>query len=121
MTSTILIEALEIDAIVGVYDFERENRQRLLVSVAMDADFSLAAESDDLAHTINYAEVSERIEVLTLELKPQLLEFLAERICQMLFRDYPIQKIELTLKKPDILHNANAVGVKVVRLRSESE
>jgi 7,8-dihydroneopterin aldolase/epimerase/oxygenase len=119
MTDRIIIQELEIDAIVGVYDFERENRQRLLVDLIMDSDFRQAGQSDDLNDTVNYASVAEQITQLTLDLQPQLLEFLAERICQMLFQCYPIQRIELTLKKPDILSNARSVGVHVIRHRQD--
>lgn len=119
MTDRIIIQGLHIDAIVGVYDFERENHQRLLVDLVMDSDFSRASQSDELSDTINYAEVAELIGKLTLELRPQLLETLAERICQMLFQRYPVTRIDLTLKKPDILHHADAVGVQVIRQRQE--
>lgn len=115
MTDKIIIKGLTLNTIVGVYDFERENRQRLVVDLELDTDFSQAAASDELSDTINYAQVAEDIEALSNKLKPQLLEYLAEHICQHLFSQYAITRVDLTLTKPDILTNAQGVGVRVIR------
>ena len=58
---TITIKDLSVLCRIGVPDQERANPQRLLITVEMSGDFSRAAQSDDIAHTINYYDVSQRI------------------------------------------------------------
>lgn len=70
MTDSVLIEGLAVEAIIGVYDWEREVSQRLLVDLEMAWDNRAPAASDDVSDALNYALVSERVSDYLVELAP---------------------------------------------------
>ena len=57
----VFIEALEIDALIGIYDWERRIRQTLVFDLEMGFDNRIPAASDDIALTLNYKDVSKRL------------------------------------------------------------
>ena len=120
MSDLIRIVDLDVMARIGVPDEERAEPQRLLISVDMSCDpFSRAAETDNLAWTINYFEVAERIKSVTAQRPRKLLETLAEDLAFDLLKTFPIKKIALEIKK-FILPEAKYVSVVIERPQPES-
>lgn len=117
MNDVILIEDLTVQMVIGVHQWERAVCQSVIINAKLYCDFGKALYEDDLAHTINYQKVCEDIESVCQKNSPKLLEYLAGQILQKLFEDYPINKIELCLKKPHAIHNAQNVGIVVVQDR----
>ncbi|MDO5651918.1 MAG: dihydroneopterin aldolase [Moraxella sp.] len=115
--NTVFIKDLTIDTMVGVYDWERAIKQRLIIDVELSCDMNAAFISDDVADAINYKSVCEDIERLCHEYQAKLLERLANGIIEYLFEHYPCTKISLSIKKPNAIKNA-VVGVNVVRTKS---
>ena len=58
---TIRIKGLEIFAYHGVNPEEKENGQKFILDIAMQADISRAAQTDDLNETVNYAAVRKTV------------------------------------------------------------
>jgi dihydroneopterin aldolase len=118
MSDLIRVIDLEVFARIGVSDAERRQAQRLLVSLEMSADsFSHAAGTDNLAWTINYADVVERVRQLATKRSRKLLETLAEEIAFELLRTSAIKKITLEIKK-FVLPDAQYVSVKIERAQA---
>lgn len=84
----------------GVLETEKQTGQPFLVDVTLYTDFSKAAESDQVEHTINYAEVAEVIRQILTGPSLDLIETLAEQIAQALLSSFPLQALELTVHKP---------------------
>lgn len=105
----------------GVFEREREKGQTFLVDVTLGIDTRKAAATDDLADTVNYGEVSEKI-VALIEGEPvNLIETLVSRMADMCL-EYPlVEEVEVTLHKPDapITVPFEDVTVTVVRTREE--
>lgn len=115
----IYIEGLEVLALIGVYDWERQDKQRLLVDVELSADLSLAASTDDVNNTLNYALVAQNISEYAAQSKFNLIESLASHMADRLFQCFPmLQAVRLKLSKPDILANANNVAVEFFKDRT---
>jgi len=118
MSDLIRIIDLEIFANIGVPDAERREVQRLLVSLEISIDsFSHAAGTDNLAWTINYADVTEHIKHVAAKRARKLLETLAEEIAFDLLKTFPIKKITLEIKK-FVLPDARYFSVKIERAHS---
>jgi dihydroneopterin aldolase len=111
------IEGLEVFSLIGVYDWEREAKQRLVVDMVLYADLSLAALTDNVADTINYAEVASSVALTAKDSSFELIEALAGAMIKQLFAQFSIRKISLKLSKPDILDNAQNVAVELTRER----
>ncbi|KAA0011699.1 dihydroneopterin aldolase [Billgrantia pellis] len=111
----VLIESLEVETVIGVYDWERTIRQRLTLDLELATDIRPAAADDDLALTLDYAAISQRIAHFADEHAFSLVETFAERLAQALLAEFPIPWLRLTLRKPGAVPAAAAVGVRIER------
>lgn len=112
--SYVLIEQLGIDASIGVFDWEREVKQRLLLDLRIKVDMHKAGQSDAIDDALSYAEVSEQLTAWVQAKHHDLLEYLAEQLLQRLYESYPeIEKVELSIRKPGAVPQAKAVGVEL--------
>ena len=113
----VLVQGLSLDASIGVFEWEKQIKQRLIFDLELVCDFSKASQSDDIHDAVNYAQVCEEIETLVSLKHYQLLAFLAEQICGHLFECFKVSGIYLTIYKPDAVPKTSSVGVKVFRQR----
>jgi dihydroneopterin aldolase len=111
----IFLNDLKIDTIIGIYDWERKTLQTLGFDLEMDWDIRQAANSDDIADTLDYGAISETIVTFVEASRYQLIETLAEDLCALLLKEYPIPKLKLTLSKPVALHGNNIAKIVLER------
>lgn len=111
----VLIEGLSVETVIGVYDWERSIRQRLVLDLEMASDIRLAAAGDDLDKTLNYAAISTRIGEFAEASNFGLVETFAERLAALLREEFAIPWLRMTLRKPGAVANATAVGVCIER------
>ncbi|MBE9533283.1 MAG: dihydroneopterin aldolase [Proteobacteria bacterium] len=111
----IFLNNLDIDTIIGIYDWERETLQTLSFDLEMDWDISKAAKSDDIADTLDYGAIATSIVTFVEASRYQLIETLAEDLCALLLNNYPIPKLKLTLSKPVALHGQNTARIVIER------
>ena len=115
MTDRVLIEGLAVDAVIGVYDWERGISQRLLIDLELAWDNRVPGESDDLTHALDYAAVCDAVIAHFRGHQPQLLEVAAEALAGKLREDFGVPWLRLTIRKPGILPQARSVGVSIER------
>jgi len=113
----VFIEALEIETVIGIYDWERKVRQPLLFDVEMGFDNRVPAASDAIADTLNYKAVSKRLIAFVSESSFQLVETLAERCAALILEEFGVSHVRIKLSKPGAVRGARAVGVIVERSR----
>jgi dihydroneopterin aldolase len=111
----LFISQLSVDTSVGVFEWEHQVLQRVLIDVEAECDFSSAEVSDNIKDAISYAEVSETIVAVCTSKHHQLLEHMAARICDELFDTYAISALTLSIAKPGAVLQAGSVGIKVKR------
>lgn len=111
----IFIEQLEVSSVIGIYDWEREIRQRLCLDIEMAVDLRAAACSDTIDDTVSYSEVAARVTALVENSQFQLLEALAEAVAQLILREFAVSWLKLTVHKPGAVANAGSVGVRIER------
>lgn len=108
----IIIKDLEVFYHVGVPDEERAQPQRLLITVEMEHDFSAAAKNDDLAKTIDYFAVSQRLLKFGKDRNWKLIEKLAVDIAMVVVREFQASAVTVEVKK-FIIPEAEFVAVRV--------
>jgi dihydroneopterin aldolase len=113
----VFIEALEIEALIGIYDWERRIRQPLLFDIEMAFDNRKPAASDDIADTLDYKAISKRLIQFVSESSFGLVETLAEKCCAIVIEEFGVQHVRLKLSKPGAVRGAKAVGVILERSR----
>lgn len=111
----IFLKGLTIETVIGIYDWEREIRQTLIIDLEMATDIRKAAETDDIAYTLDYKAVSKRIIGFVEESSFQLVETLAEKITQILIQEFGVQWVRLTLNKRGAISGASDVGILIER------
>lgn len=112
------IQGLTVHALIGVFEFERHAKQRLILDVDMVTDLQLAASTDNVKNTIDYGKVAQRLVELADGSSYFLLEALAKEMLDMIFAEFNPQKITLTVNKPDILKEAVNVAISMTRERT---
>lgn len=114
----IFLNELYFQSLIGVYEYERVGPTQLRADIVLHADLSQAAHSDSLEDTIDYAMVAQKVAQVGANHQFQLLEALGGKIIEAIFDHFPVQKIELTLSKSNIVENCQSVGIRVVQERS---
>lgn len=111
----ILIEALKVDTVIGVYDWERTIVQSLSLDLSLATDIRPAAANDDLRLTLDYAAICQRIQQFANDHQFALVETFAERLAECLRREFPIKWLRLTVRKPGAVPQAASVGLEIIR------
>ncbi|WP_296207789.1 dihydroneopterin aldolase [Psychrobacter sp. UBA3480] len=117
-SDVVFIKGLKVEAVIGVYDWERAITQPLLIDIALETDISRAAVSDDVSDALSYKEVCDDVSEWCKEIQAKLLEHLAGQISDKIFAKYDCQKITLSIAKPTAIAQADAVGVQITRYAS---
>ncbi|TML33218.1 MAG: dihydroneopterin aldolase [Actinobacteria bacterium] len=118
MPGTITLTGLRARGHHGVYDFERVQGQDFVVDVSLDVDLDPAARTDDVAHTVHYGQLADRlVEVLTGE-PVNLIETLADRLATACLADPRVLAATVTVHKPQAPIDHDFVDVAVTLRRS---
>ena len=118
----ILIEGLEFYGFHGVPDAEQTVGHRYVVDAQMGVDTRRAAHSDDVADTVNYAQVASTLLEIGAASQFRLLERLAAQMAAAVFARFaPVQSITLRVRKvlPPMNAIVAAVGVEITRRRTD--
>lgn len=101
MSDVIRVTNLAIYARHGVFAAEQEIGQRFYLDIAVETDLAAAARSDDIADTINYADLVATVTAAFTERTERLLETLAERVAARVLSDFPrATAVEIAIRKP---------------------
>ncbi|MDP4910815.1 MAG: dihydroneopterin aldolase [SAR86 cluster bacterium] len=111
----VYIEGLRVDTVIGVYDWERTIQQTVVIDLQMTTDIALAARDDDLAFTLDYGAIADRVTAFVAASRFQLLESLAEAIASLVLAEFAVDTVKLKIGKPGAVSNATDVGVIIKR------
>jgi dihydroneopterin aldolase len=111
----IFLNNLQIETIIGIYDWERVTPQTLTFDLEMDWDIKPSAASDDIEHTLDYGAVAETIVTFVQANHFFLIEKLAEEVSALLLEQFNIPKLKLSLSKPVNLHGQNTARIVIER------
>ncbi len=114
----VFIQGLKIDCVIGIYDWERKIRQDITLDIEMSTDIKVASETDHIDQTLDYKAVSKRLIEFVQGSEFQLVETLAEKITQIIIKEFGVEKVKLTLNKGEAVTGANGVGVIIERSRA---
>ena len=111
----VYIRDLEIDTVIGIYDWERKIKQTIRIDLEMGTDIRRAAETDAIEDTLNYKAVAKRIISYVEETQPELVETLAENIAAIVMNEFDVPWLRLTLGKPGAVRRSREVGIVIER------
>ena len=111
----IFINDLTVETVIGIYDWEREIKQRVIFDIEMAGDCAKAAATDAVEDTLNYKAVSKRVIGFVEKSEFQLVETLAERVAQLIREEFSVPWVRLRANKRGALRGAVDVGVIIER------
>ncbi|MDX1481778.1 MAG: dihydroneopterin aldolase [Woeseiaceae bacterium] len=114
----IYLTGLQIETIVGIWDWERQIPQTVVIDLEMGADIARAAKTDDIEDTLNYKQVAKRVQALVEEGRFQLVETMAESVAQVILDEFDVSWVQVRVNKPGAIRGARDVGVIIERSRA---
>src|SRR5690554_3984358 len=112
---TVSIVGLKIDATIGIFDWEQDILQPLVLELNMRWDNAKAAQSGSINDVLDYAAVSEAVTTLVLSRPWGLIEEVAEAVAALVQTAFKVAGISVTVEKPTAVSAATSVGVTIVR------
>ncbi|HEX8078904.1 MAG TPA: dihydroneopterin aldolase [Jatrophihabitans sp.] len=122
MIDRIALTGLRVRGHHGVFDFERADGQDFVVDVELEFDTRAAAASDQLSDTVHYGELAEALAAVIAGEPVNLLETVADRLCQVCLADSRVAAATVTVHKPQapIALSFSDVAVSIRRERAEA-
>jgi 7,8-dihydroneopterin aldolase/epimerase/oxygenase len=111
----IFLGGLEIDTVIGIYDWERTIKQTIALDIEMRFDIQKAAATDDITHALDYKTVSDRVVDFVEHSEFLLVETLIEEIAKLLLNEFTIPWVKITLNKKGAISRARDVGIIIER------
>lgn len=112
----VLVRGLSVDAFVGVHDFERENRQNLLIDIEID---TVANYADLVRETGSYVSYGDAVKFVKMQAASdrhiELVETWAEEIAEFVLRNELVARVQVTVLKTEIFAEAAGVGITIER------
>jgi len=107
----IRIEDLKLRTIVGIYEWEKENKQDIVINVEIEFDGTKAIETDDIADTIDYKSITKKIITMVEESEFNLIERIAGEAIKIIMENEKVQKASVRVDKPGALRFTDSVSV----------
>jgi len=117
----IYVEDLRINATIGIFDWEKKIKQEVSISYEIPHDNKKAAAADTIEATTDYKSITKAIIAFVENNKFELVETFAEKIAEMVIKDFNIEEIRLRVSKPGALRFSKDVGVIIERNKKSYE
>ncbi|GAA2630972.1 dihydroneopterin aldolase [Dactylosporangium fulvum] len=119
-TDRISLSGLTVRGNHGVFDFERRDGQDFVIDAVLELDLAPAAASDDVADTVHYGELAERLAEVVGGEPVNLIETLAQRLADVCLADPRVRVATVTVHKPQAPIPLQFADVAVTVRRSRS-
>ncbi|MEE9304572.1 MAG: dihydroneopterin aldolase [Thiotrichaceae bacterium] len=111
----VYIKDLRINALIGIYEWERRIRQPIRIDIEMGWDNRIPAKSDSIKDTLNYKSAAKLVGAYVEKSEFQLVETLSENIAALLLKEFNLPWVKITLGKPGAVTGSKEVGVIIER------
>jgi dihydroneopterin aldolase len=115
----IFLSGLTTECIIGIWDWERRVKQKIVIDLEMGADIRKAAASDAIEDTLDYKRVAKRLLAFVSESQFQLVETLTERIAEIVVGEFGVPWVKVRLNKQGAIRGSRDVGILIERRRED--
>jgi 2-amino-4-hydroxy-6-hydroxymethyldihydropteridine diphosphokinase len=113
----IILTGLKISCIIGIFDWERKQKQDILVDLKIPCDVRKASQKDSIADAVDYKKIAKTTIAFVEKSDFQLVETLAEKLSYLLMNAFQLTEIELSVSKPAAIRGSQNVGIKIHRVQ----
>lgn len=111
----IFLSGLTTECIIGIWDWERRVKQKIVLDLEMGADIRRAAATDHIDATLDYKRVAKRLLQFIGDSQFQLVETLAERIAELVITEFAVPWVRVRLNKQGAIRGSRDVGILIER------
>jgi 7,8-dihydroneopterin aldolase/epimerase/oxygenase len=115
----IFIDGLKTEAIIGIFDWERQVKQTVVIDLQICANVRKAASSDSIDDTLNYKRLAKRVIEFVEGSQFHLVETLAQSVAMLLLEEFAVEWLRLRLNKPGALRFSEGVGIVIERNKQD--
>jgi FolB domain-containing protein len=111
----VIIKNLLARGIIGVYDWERDKPQEILINITLYGDLRKAGDTDNIDDSINYKTIAKGAQSLAENCQRMTVEALSHDIASFCLETDGVQKVRVRIEKPGAVRFAESVGVEIER------
>jgi dihydroneopterin aldolase len=115
----IYLQDLRIEAVIGIWEWERRVRQIISLDLEMATDAKRAAATDEIGDALDYKAIAKRLVAVVEQSEFKLVETLAETLAKIVVTEFGVPWLRLTVSKPGAIEGSRNVGVVVERNASD--
>ena len=115
----IFLTGLTTECIIGIWDWERKVKQKVVIDLEMGADIRKAAASDHIDDTLDYKRVSKRVLQFVGDSQFQLVETMTEQIAMIIVTEFDVPWVKVRLNKQGAIRGSRDVGILIERRRED--
>ena len=109
------ITDLRLQCIIGINDWERTQKQDVIINIVLYADLKKPCRTDHLEDSVDYKEIKKEIIAMVENSSFNLIERLAEEITRICLAHQIVSATRIRVDKPGALRYAKSVGVEIIR------
>ncbi len=115
----IFLRELEIDAVIGIWEWERQVKQKVSIDLEIGTDVRGAALTDAVDDTVNYKNVAKRLIDFVGNSEFQLVESLADAVAEIVIKEFSVSWLKLSVAKPGAIQGSKTVGISIERTTAD--
>ncbi len=116
-TRHVFVRELEVLALIGIHQYEKNTRQKLLVSIDLTVQENDMAHGDNIKNVVCYEKIINMVREIVSSGHLNLVETLAETIAARSLENKLVLAARVRIEKPDAFEDARCVGVEIERIR----
>ena len=115
----IFLSALNVECIVGIWEWERRVKQNVVIDVELAADIRRAAATDHIDNTVDYKKLAKRLLAFVGESQFHLVETLTEKVAELIITEFQVPWVLVRVNKQGAIRGARDVGIQIERRASD--
>lgn len=116
----VFITNLTLDALVGVYEHEKVNPQKIIINIDLTVSEDKNSIEDKLIGVVCYETIVNKIKTIIAAGHVNLVETLAEKFADACLEDSRVIATRVRLEKPEAIAEAASVGIEIERSNPRS-
>lgn len=111
----IFLHGIETNCVVGVWEWEKQITQKIIVDLDMASDIAKSASTDELEDTLNYKAVAENVIEMLEASRFQLIETMAEEVAKLVMEKFSSPWVKVRINKGGAVKHVANVGIEIQR------
>ena len=111
----IFLSALNVECIVGIWEWERRVKQNVVIDVELGADIRRAAATDHIDSNVDYKKLAKRLLTFVGESQFHLVETLTEKVAELILTEFQVPWVRVRVNKQGAIRGARDVGIEIER------